>query len=136
MKSGSEPINNSMNDMRKFIKILEDHHHNGDGFSYDEAGKNAPSAVQQAIAEFHNLPEAVKKNTPLLYYILGSGTPEYKMSHADSEYTDKASNPSTTCGNCEFAYQKVINKKFICSQIRGHIQPEGWCNQWVKGKLD
>jgi len=122
-----------MNNMRKYIKLLEDHHIEGE-FSYDDAGRNAPAEVQQAIKEFHNLPEEVKKNTPLLYYILGSGTPPYKMSREDSEYTDQSSDPSTTCGNCEFAYQKVINKKFICSQIRDHIQPAGWCNQWVKGK--
>ena len=122
-----------MNDMRKYMKLLEDHHREG-GFSYDQAGKNAPAAVQQAIAEFHKLPEKVKKTTPLLYYILGSGTPDYKMSQEDSEYTDQSSNPNMTCANCEFAYQKVINKKFICSQIRDHIQLEGWCNQWVKGK--
>lgn len=124
-----------MNDMRKYIKLLEDHHkdHGEGGFSYSEASEKAHPAVQEAIAEFHKLPNAVKQKTPLLYYILGTGTPPYKMTHKDSEYTDKSDNSDTVCGNCEFSYQKVINKKFICSQIRGHIQPEGWCNQWVKG---
>ena len=121
-----------MNDMRKYITLLE--HQLEEGvFSYDEAGKNASPAVQQAIAEFHKLPDDVKKNTPLLYYILGSGTPPYKMKQEDSEYTDKSSDSSTTCANCEFSYQKVISKKYICSQIRDEIQPAGWCNQWVKG---
>ena len=73
-----------MNDMRKYIKLLEDHHREG-GFSYDEAGKNASEHVRQAIAEFHKLPDDVKKSTPLLYFILGSGTPEYKMSREDSD---------------------------------------------------
>jgi len=122
-----------MNDMRKIINLLEAQARDG-SFAYEEAGKNAPPAVQQAIQEFHKLPDSVKKNTPLLYYILGAGTPDYKMSQEDTEYTDKSSNPDMTCANCEFAYQKVINKKFICSQIRDHIQPAGWCNQWVKGK--
>ena len=124
-----------MNDIRKYIKLLEDQYKE-DWFSYDDAGKNAPEHIRHAIGEFHKLPEDVKRITPLLYYILGSGTPPYKMSREDSEYTDQSSNPSMICANCEFAYQKVISKKFICSQIRGHIQPGGWCNQWIKGKVD
>lgn len=71
------------------------------------------------------------KSQILLYQILGSGTPQYKMSKEDSEYTDQSSGRQK-CINCEFLYQKVPSGEYICSQIRGKVKPEGWCNQWKK----
>jgi len=71
------------------------------------------------------------KNQILLYKMLGTGTPEYKMSKEASEYTDQASGHQK-CINCEFLYQKVPSGEYICSQIRGKVEPEGWCNQWKK----
>lgn len=121
-----------MNSIRKYMKLLEGQEEGN--FDYTDAGTDAPEEIKKVIEEFHSLPDSVKKNKPLLYYILGSGTPPYKMSRKDSEYTDQAKNPETTCANCEYAYQKVISEKYICSQIRDEIQPPGWCNQWVKGK--
>ena len=97
---------------------------------YERAGRNAPPGVQKAVEEFHQLPEEQKASTPLLYYILGDSTPAYKMSQEDSEYTDKSTVEGQTCKNCEFAYQKVVSGKYICSQIAGEIQPPGWCKLW------
>jgi len=34
------------------------------------------------------------------------------------------------CGNCEFAYKKVVRDQFICSKIAGDIRPEAWCKLW------
>lgn len=99
-------------------------------FTYAGAGEGAPESVQQAIEDFHKLPESIKETTPLLYYILGSGTPPYKMTREDSEYTDKSQVDKHTCGNCTFTFRHVASKAYICSQIRDEIVPAGWCNQW------
>ncbi len=103
-------------------------------FDYPKAGQNAPESVRQAIDEFHQLPDEQKTDLPLLYHILGSGTPDYKMSKEDSEYTDTSEVEGQTCENCKSAYQRVYNQHFICSQITGGIEPAGWCRLWKPGK--
>lgn len=97
---------------------------------YSDTGKNAPYEVQTAIRRWKDLPPEKREKQPLLYWLLGSGTPEYKMSKGESDYTDRSEVEGQACGNCEFAYLKIANKKFICSQIRGHISPKGWCRLW------
>ena len=130
----NEDRKNPLGTYVKFLEALLELQ--GKPHSYDEAGINAPESVKHAIREYHALPDEVKENTPLLYYILGSGTPPYKMTQEDSEYTDQATDSTMNCANCEFAYMKVITSKYICSQIRDEIKPEGWCNQWKSGNED
>lgn len=117
----------------KFLESLIELQNEVSPHSYPEAGQNASEYIKKSISEFHQLPDEVKATTPLLYYILGSGTPPYKMTQEDTEYTNEPLNTTQTCANCEFAYQKVITGKYICSQIRDEIKPQGWCNQWIKG---
>ena len=38
-----------------------------------------------------------------------------------------------TCANCDFAYQHVVSKRYICSQIAPYIEPAGWCRLWAQG---
>jgi len=95
---------------------------------YPKAGENAPEEVKEVINE--KLEEGLPDDLPLLYAILGSGTPPYKMSKNDSSYTDEAQGKDK-CSNCEFAYKKVVRDRYICSQIRGPIKPEGWCRLWT-----
>lgn len=98
---------------------------------YIAAFKVAPPETKRAILRFMKKPEAYRDRKPLLYFILGSGTPNYKMSKEASAYTDESPLPDTqTCDNCIFAFQNVKTKKFICSQIRGNIKPKGWCDLW------
>lgn len=106
-----------------------------DDLNYPEnVGSNAPKEVQEAIKKYFELPREEQEKTPLLYWILGSSTPPYKMSKQDTKYTDKSPGPKQ-CQNCEFAYKKVSRKdRYICSQIRGTIRPEGWCNRWIPGE--
>lgn len=96
---------------------------------YKEAYDNAPAEVKAAIERFMRKPKAFRDNKPLLYFILGSGTPPYKMSKKDSLYADKSINKQN-CGNCIFTYIKYVDKKPICSQIRGTIKLAGWCKLW------
>ncbi len=98
-------------------------------YAYDAAGSRAQPGVQQEIERFRKLPLAERKAHPLLYWLLGEGTPAYKMSKEDSAYQPTPMGKQK-CGNCEFAYKKVVRKQFICSQIEGDIAPQAWCNQW------
>ena len=95
---------------------------------YPEAGTDAPLEVQKVIEAYKALP-AEQRERPLLYHILGGGTPTYKVSKPESEYQEEPKGEQK-CGNCVFAYQKVVGGKFICSKIRGAITPEAWCKFW------
>lgn len=99
-------------------------------FIYPKAGINANRYVQKAIQEFRTLPNNVKEQKPLLYWLLGSGTVPYKMSKKDSLYQGKPFR-GQKCGNCRFTFMRWVNKELICSQIQGNIKLEHWCNLWV-----
>lgn len=98
-------------------------------YRYPQAGKNASAGARQSIQQFHRLPVVQKQQVPLLYFLLGSGTPPYKMSPADASYQNQPMGQQR-CGNCIHAYQHVKSQTFICDQIRGGIQPQGWCRLW------
>ena len=98
-------------------------------YDYLNAGNDAQPEVLEAIERFRELPEEERQEEVLLYWLLGSGTPPYKVSKEDSEYTDDADSKQS-CDNCEFLYLKNNNNKYICSQIRGRVKPSGWCNRW------
>lgn len=108
--------------------IFEDHHDD----DYAKAKSNAPDHVKRAIEAIS--PEALK-DRPLLYQVLGTGTPAYKMSKEAAGYIDKSETEDQTCGNCKSAYQRVVNKHYICSQMRGEIKPEAWCRIWKPYKV-
>ncbi len=101
------------------------------GGEYPQAGgPDAQPEVQHAVRRFQHLPEDLRQNHILLYWLLGSGTPPYKASKPDVDYTDFSSVLGQECSNCVFAYQRVVTGQFICSKMRGTIQPSGWCNRW------
>ncbi len=97
---------------------------------YKEAYEVAPDETKKAIETFMAKPKKFRDGKPLLYYVLGSGTPPYKMSKKDSLYVDRSKKPQN-CANCIFTYIKYVDKKVICSQIRGTIKLGGWCKLWV-----
>jgi len=99
---------------------------------YPEAGEGATPEVQDIIREYKSRPRH-KRKRPLLYHLLGRGTPAYKVSKEEAEYQNKPKGDQK-CGNCRFAYKKVVNGKLICSQIRGEIKAEAWCNLWKAEK--
>lgn len=87
--------------------------------------------VQEAIERFREMDPEDRNTNVLLYWLIGkSGTPPYKMSREDAQYSDDGGTQETACANCEFLYQKTTSGKYICSQIRGEVRPEGWCNRW------
>ena len=101
-------------------------------YLYPKAGVNANPLVKQAIEQFRNLPNQAKEEKPLLYWLLGSGTPPYKMSKKDSLYQGK-SYRGQNCANCRFTFMRWVNKELICSQIQGNIELEHWCKLWASG---
>ena len=112
--------------LKDLIKEAEDNLYSG-------TGDNAPPEVKKAILRWRELPKEERNAQPLLYWLLGSGTPPYKEAPQAADYTDESEVEGQTCANCEFAYLKIANKKFICSQISGHIKPKGWCKRWKQG---
>jgi hypothetical protein len=101
-------------------------------YLYPQAGAKANPLVKKAIEQFRNLPNDAKADKPLLYWLLGSGTPPYKMSKKDSLYKGK-SYRGQNCGNCRFTFMRWVNKELICSQIQGNIELEHWCKLWASG---
>jgi len=97
---------------------------------YPEAGKNAPPGVRLEIERFRALPPEERAKTPLLYHLLGDGTPAYKMTPEDSQYTDLSQYRGKQCATCQFPYMSMRSKKFICSQVSNRIKPTGWCRLW------
>lgn len=98
-------------------------------YKYPNAGKQAPAEVKKAIADFRRLPIVTKRDLPLLYYILGDGTPPYKMDPKDADYVGHSVN-GQNCANCDSAYLHVGSQTYICDQIRDDIEPEAWCRLW------
>ena len=96
---------------------------------YKGAYEVAPDKTKKIIEDFMREPKSLRDKKPLLYYILGSGTPLYKMSKKDSGYVDYSSKKQK-CSNCVFTYIKYVDNKPICSQIRGTIKLSGWCKLW------
>lgn len=97
---------------------------------YEDAGTDAQPEVQEALKRYAAMSPEERGDTPLLYWLLGSGTPPYKMSKEESEYVDDSETEGQTCENCAFGYVRTATGQLICSQIRGIIKPEGWCNLW------
>jgi len=103
---------------------------------YRYAYRNAPKQTQSLIREFMRKPKSFRQHVPLLYFILGSGsgTPPFKMSKKVADYEDVSTHRTLlgiqNCANCEYQYLKTINNKYICSQMRGRIEPKGWCKLW------
>ena len=98
---------------------------------YPKAGHPpAQPEVQRAVRRFRSLPVAQQERVPLLYWLLGSGTPPYKMAPEDANYVDPGENPEQTCANCAHAWQNPGTGIMICAMIEGPIAPAAWCRFW------
>lgn len=104
---------------------------------YLDAGKDAPDVIKSAIEQFRNLSPEERAKQPLLWWLLGEGTPNYKMSKEDSQYVDKSTVDGQFCKNCKFLYKRIDGGKYICSQInendepsKGEVKLAGWCRLW------
>lgn len=117
--------------------LPESHQEKSEANLYRDAGKNAPEPIKYAIEKFRKLSPEERAKTPLLWWMLGEGTPNYKMSKEDSHYVDVSKVKGQTCQNCKFLYKRMDGGKFICSQVNendspseGEIKLAGWCHLW------
>lgn len=106
-----------------------------DLFFYSYAGEKAQPEVREAIDRFHSLPYSVRKKQPLLFWLLGESTQDFKITKEDSQYVDVSRTPDQTCKNCLFGYIQLARGNIVCSQIQGYIKAGGWCNRWKKADL-
>jgi len=98
---------------------------------YKKALQGSPIWVRMAYWSYRLLPKSIRDRRPFLYHLTGGlSTPAFKMGSRKSRYTDLSKTEGQQCANCIFAYQKVKTGKYICSQIRIGIKPEGWCKLW------
>ena len=94
--------------------------------------KLGPSLVMGFASFFRRIPSRIydKSQVPLLYTILGSGTPPLKMSKEDSAFQARGVGRQA-CGNCSSSYRQVAaDGDMICSQIEGKIDSGSWCRLW------
>lgn len=92
-------------------------------------GPNAQPEVREAVRRFRSLPIVEQNRIPLLYWLLGSATPPYKMEPAEANYSRTATG-AEKCSNCRHAWQNVPGGFYICAMIRGRIEPGAWCRLW------
>jgi hypothetical protein len=87
-----------------------------------------------------------RKSRPLLYAILGDGTPLFKFDPEDIAYTEATEGlregfgkdgPDTTgyklgqaCGNCRSLFIHKTSGVRICDQMKVTVREKAWCNRW------
>lgn len=97
---------------------------------YPNAGAHAQPEVRAAVERFRQLPAEQRAQMPLLYWLLGSGTPPYKSTPEDARYVQLSVVQGEQCGNCRHAWQSVPTGNRICAMIQGSIEPQAWCRYW------
>lgn len=96
---------------------------------YPQAGVSAQPEVQYAIERFRQKPDRERAQLPLLYWLIGSSTPPYKMSKPDAKYVDP-SPVAQKCENCRHSWASVKHGFHICALITGRIEGSATCRLW------
>jgi hypothetical protein len=98
-----------------------------------------PTLVQGFARAYRHLPSAApgieKTQVPMLYALLGSGTPPLKMAREDAAYQEEPHASGQRCSNCSSAYKNAVSGDTVCSQVSGSIEPEAWCRLWNTDRL-
>tara|TARA_Y100000310_G_C20543474_1_gene744458 strand:- start:661 stop:1020 length:360 start_codon:yes stop_codon:yes gene_type:complete len=91
-----------------------------------------PPEVQAAIKRFRSLPLRERVKRPLLYWLLGDGTPPFKLTKPEAAYlrVSPFAHLGHICGTCLHAYTHTTTGTMICDQMRGVIHNEAWCRLW------
>lgn len=107
---------------REELQQLLDH-------GYDPLLTDAPKWILSAWVHYKQLPVMARIKIPFLYFLLGGkGTPSGKAPKKLAFYREETPFPGYACGNCPYAYEKVIERgQFVCSQVRQPIEPKAWC---------
>lgn len=100
---------------------------------YPGAGKDSQPEIRAAMERFRSLPARKRAELPALWWLLNDTTQLFKMSKADAQYTDTSSG-GLNCHSCDYLYFSIRWQKYICSQIKGYVEPEGTCRLWSSDK--
>mgnify|MGYP000108347594 CR=1 FL=1 len=101
----------------------------GVGMYPDAPADDAPEGVREAVEVWREeVPDAVKYEVPLLYWLLGAGTPDYKMPKDAAGYVDHPVD-GMRCDNCEYYYE-APDGSAVCSQVRGDVEADHYCDLW------
>lgn len=111
-----------------------------ESFQYEYAGESAVPEVVAAIERFRELPYEERVKQPLLFWLLGESTQDYKIRQDESQYVDESPVEGQVCSNCAYGYIELATlgtekEAIICSQIQGYIKRGGWCNRWAPVEL-
>lgn len=98
----------------------------------ERRAKRLVPEMRAAIQKFRSLPLEERKKQPLLYWLLGTGTPAYKADKQEAGYVDETNISTQYCANCIHMYHNVLTKKNICAYIEGEVEPRGWCKWWIQ----
>ena len=101
----------------------------GVGMYPDAPADDAPEGVREAVEVWREeVPDAVKYEVPLLYWLLGAGTPDYKMPKDAAGYVERPVD-GMRCDNCEYYYE-APDGSAVCSQVRGDVEADHYCDLW------
>lgn len=103
-------------------------------FLYEGVEKTARPGVQEEIRKFRELSMEERSQIPLWAWLLGAGTPPFKMTKVEAAYVEESPYESN-CANCRHAYTQHTSGVMICNWMRGEIKPEAWCRVW-KSPMD
>lgn len=98
---------------------------------YPDAAKQSQPEIRAAMERFRSLPARKRAELPALWWMLNDTTQLFKMSKGDAQYTDHSTGHDD-CESCDYIYFSIRWQKYICSQIRGYIEPTGWCRLWSR----
>jgi len=93
----------------------------------------APEAVEFLERMEREGYDPSEEDEALLYELLGTGTPEWKMSKEDADYKQEPEG-SEICANCQYYYVGTDGEG-VCSKVRGQVYAEHWCRLWDAGDV-
>lgn len=106
----------------------------------DAASEDAPEEVREAVERFREeVPEDVKDETALLWWLLPEGAMSYKMSKEDAAYKTHPVGEGDeigACANCAYTYYSNESGRLICSKVEGEIGWNHWCKLWSHAEPD
>ena len=100
-----------------------------------EGMKPVDPLLQKLIDKYYKLSTEDQAERPLLWWILGQTTANFKYSKEFADY--KHAEGKDKCGTCSRAYQRVLTGNYICSWVGSgkgsddQIKPNDWCKYWT-----
>jgi len=101
----------------------------GVGYEYREAYNQSSPSLKRIIRKYLSMPKGYRERVPLLWHILKGSTQPFKMAKEKAKYTEYP-NRDQKCENCIFYYVQVVEKRGVCTKVRGDVKSNHWCKFW------